>query len=456
MGERVDEATQPQPSPAAASTAVPSRPGFWKTLAALLIALPIVGLIGVVAAELVPDGRIIYNVIEAEQLGLIDGVDYSDTPLGTRTGPRADCMVVTVGLGDRGDHNVVERALLSPTMGTCSVLVLVFDEFVRTGELNPPVDRYRYWHGSSIGVRPAMSLFGFEATMWLTFAVLAVAVSGLAVAVARRFGWLSAALLVAPTLLTTDMIIGGLSIAHTIGFTSAWLAGWAAIELSSRFPGWRAAVLVAVVAGSISAYLDLMTTMPGGWALTAMAVTLGSTRRDPEVAWRSTVAGAGGFLLGLGWMWAAKWFLVGLVVGMGDVFDNVRSQVEFRTTGEWEFVDGSPLAGPRSNLDAWWDQPLTPAVVGGIAVVLGVLMVRGRRPRSWRSLAISVAVLIAIVLGWYALLSNHSQIHFWFTFRSLAILLGAVACLVASSLVKPDAPPSQPATNRVCQAHSVT
>ena len=70
----------------------------------------------------------------------------------------------------------------------------------------------------------------------------------------------------------------------------------------------------------------------------------------------------GGWALGLGAMWAAKWMLAWLFVDRERIVDSVRNQISFRTGGEYEGVADTPLTGFTKNVSYWLDRPLTPLV----------------------------------------------------------------------------------------------
>ena len=57
---------------------------------------------------------------------------------------------------------------------------------------------------------------------------------GMATVVKRAFGWAAALLLVTPALLTTDMILGGLTFVQSLGMATAWAGGWVAFVVVSR------------------------------------------------------------------------------------------------------------------------------------------------------------------------------------------------------------------------------
>ena len=199
--------------------------------------------------------------------------------------------------------------------------------------------------------------------------------------------------------------------------------------------------LAGAVAGVVNAYFDLMTTIPGAFALTAVGATLGfwaSDRRDRSTpAWRVTAAALGGWVAGLVWMWVGKWVLAAVVLGYDEVADNVGEQVRFRLSGENRDVDPSRWRGFADNLSAWWEQPLTVWVVLGVMAILAIGVARSRPQRtmiaSWA--ACSAVVLLPVIL-WHLVLNNHSQIHAWLVYRSLPFAFGGVAALTWVALVR--------------------
>jgi hypothetical protein len=76
--------------------------------------------------------------------------------------------------------------------------------------------------------------------------------------------------------------------------------------------------------------------------------------------------------------------------------------------------------------------------------VLGVATVRsrpGRAAGAW--IAASTAIIVVPVVGWYVVLSNHSQIHSWLVYRSLPLAFGALSALVYATVTTvPEVTPS--------------
>lgn len=405
-----------------------------RRLLVVLLCAPLLGLIGVMVSYVVPDTQIADHLIDAEHAGILtDTSDAGLTPLGTEPERYTECTAFSLGLADVSGEGFVAHALLGTAYTGCERLGAALDKYGEDGELSPGYSYLRYWHGYSILTRPGLGLVGVAGTRWLSFAFMAVAVGGMCAAVRRSFGIAPAMLLLAPTLLTTDVVIGSLSTSTAIGTGSAWVAGWLSFVLVRDRPAWRRAALVTALAGAITAYLDLMTTMPGSFALTVAGATLGAmagVRQAEQGLWKVSAAAAGGWAIGLAGMWASKWIIASLAVGLATVMDAVTEAVEFRLSSGTHGVTDSRVRGLTINVEQWWDQPLTPSVVFGALAAVAVGMIRWRRSKGEvRSIVVCCALVAVPVMSWYLALNNHSQIHPQTVYRSLPIAFGAVVAL---------------------------
>jgi hypothetical protein len=435
----VAPALSPTSPPPIIEPAPMRRRSLERKLLVVLLCAPLIGLLGVVLAELVPDGRIGYHLVRARSEGILSAAQYSESPLGTTIDHYTECIALSVGLGDGPNQNILETALTSPTYGACVRLNEQLDRLVATGTLGEGTSYLRYWHGYAVVTRPAIGLFGLAGARWVAFGLLATVVAGMAISVNRRFGVVAAGLLVAPALLTTDMVIGGLSVEQSLGIATAWAAGWLAFVITSRRPTWHTAFLAAALGGALNAYVDLMTTIPGSLGLAAVGAMLGmiAAGRDPALreTWRVAAAAVAGWTVGLVYMWGAKWALAAIAVGVDEVVDNVRSQIEFRVSGEYRGVSRTPTRGLTDNLGEWVHRPLSPWVlIAALTVLAGVLVGTRRRRPPWARIAVCVAIVSVPVVAWYVALNNHSQIHAWLVYRSLPIVFGGLCAFVYVAL----------------------
>jgi hypothetical protein len=434
-----------------------------RRLLVLLLCAPLLGFLGVVSAQAVSDQRIAHHLLDAESAGILGPSITDPTPLGTAPARYTECTSFSVGLGAPPDADVVTAAMLGTAYTGCDRLGAALSEFHDTGHFREGFPYLRYWHGYAVFTRPLLGVTGVAGTRWIAFAGLALAVALMSLAVKRSFGTAAAALLAVPTMLTTDVVIGSMSASSAIGTGSAWIGGWLVFLLVSRQPEWRLAALIAAIAGAITAYFDLMTTMPGSFALAVVGAALGAAAAgiDPAGprAWRVTGAAAIGWLGGLVWMWGSKWVIASVTVGLDAVVESVTSQIGFRLSSGTNGVTDSRVRGLTINLAEWWGQPLTPWVVFlTLGTLVAVTLRWRRRPADLARIALCCGLAAVPVLGSYAVLNNHSQIHPQLVYRSLPITLGGVAALwyVASKRPTgraPHAPAEATRLERTSDAH---
>ena len=157
------------------------------------------------------------------------------------------------------------------------------------------------------------------------------------------------------------------------------------------------------------------------------------------------------WVFGYGWMWLSKWVLAGLVVGFGTVRDNISSQVQLRVDGEQIAVEQRWFASIQRNVETWWAMPLSKFVLVALVLTCGVVLWRRLTGSGvsvvdmrWPDRAL-LAAPAALPLVWYEMLRNHSQVHYWFTYRSVAIALGILAAAVVARIgpTSPVAPAHQ-------------
>jgi hypothetical protein len=408
-------------------------------LLVLVLAAPLLGLVGVVAAEVVPDGRIGAHLANAMQRGEITSEDRTVSLLGTTADHYAECVAVMIGLGDQ-PGNLVRRALFSASSYGCVGSIEQLEHFAATGELLPRSDYMRYWHGYAVFTRPALAVVGLSGTRWLAFAALGLSIGGFARSVWTRFGVVPTIVVLVPGLMTTDMIVGGWSIAQALGLATAWVGGWIVLSQVSADRSWQVVALAAALGGAISAYFDLMVAIPASLALCTVAAglaALGERRRVDGGVIRTMAVAAAGWALGLGAMWSAKWLFAWLFVDRQRIVDSVRNQISFRTAGDYEGVADTWWTGVTKNVGYWIDRPLTPPILAAAVIVVGLAVWRTRPRLVWSDvgwIAAAVAVAALPVVAWFVLLSNHNQIHFWLTYRSVAIAFGAVVTVVVVAL----------------------
>ena len=397
---------------------------------------------GLVVAEAVPDDVVARRLASDLAAGRYATVLDPDAIGGFHDG-YTECVSLGVGLGTPPEPmGLLPRAIWAPRIGACEQAPEQVTAIAEGQEVR--ADSYvRYWNGSAPLVRPVVAVAGVTGLRIVVGLLLLGTAVLAALAVGRRLGWSVTASLALPAALATNAAVTPVgSLTHAISL-SAVLAGVAAVAVGSDRGGWRGAAVAAAGGAALFVYVDLLTTPAIPWALAAfVAGAVGLERHGTTAALVRHGAAAG-----LAWpiayavTWSARWGIAAAVHG-DEVLASVAAQSRFRLSGAHDGVVQQLGAATRANVDWWIGRTATAPVVLALALLVcaGALVLVARRRGEAGTPLGQVALLAApalVVPAWYELLSNHSQIHAFFTYRSVpvAVGIGTAACVLVAQRV---------------------
>ena len=302
-----------------------------------------------------------------------------------------------------------------------------------------PEPYFRYWFGTAALMRVGIAVVGFAGVLNLFFIAAIIALMLLAVSLARATSVAVAIGTLLPLALGTDFANVMRSPAENLQWVVTWSAG--ALLCSAR--GWRLGTRAAVVAASAALvnYFDLLRT-PVAFALMLVGpilVVMVWDRARPLVLLRSAAVVAAAWFTGYAGAWVVKWALVAATVPGADVLNQIRGQLAYRSEGVVDGTSTSVAHAISRNVRTFWDQGLAPVVLTILAVALVTLGVSAYRRHSWIPVLAFIATAWIGVLPfvWYALVKNHSIIHNWMTFRSIAAAVAVLSGLALAAVGPP-------------------
>jgi len=140
--------------------------------------------------------------------------------------------------------------------------------------------------------------------------------------------------------------------------------------------------------------------------------------------------------------WVAKWILAAGILGVR-YFWRSLSTAKYRMLGnEEETIDR--IGTIRKNLKAWMNVQdeglITWSKVALLILVIAVILVIVKKLMDKRTVCACLPMLLVASYPylWFLVLSNHSQIHFWYTYRAQLVALFGILMFLAGILKKKE------------------
>jgi hypothetical protein len=340
-----------------------------------------------------------------------------------------ECVTLATGLepGGAGLHNAIMAARPLPSRlpllshgPACDALSQAIAKDPNVTWLPYP----RYWHGYRVVLDPLMTWLPMYPVRYLMLAAMIAGLTWLAFELRHLVGADATLALIVPTVVLTDLWACWVYAVHTIPIIVIF-AGSALIARKAHRPD-SDLILTAALLGSLFNYVDFLINVPWQPMLIAF-VALAAGRRGPE-----TLAIVVAWFAGYSLTWASKW---AIAVAAGASWSDIFEVIIYRLNGdERGFVDHHLLAPTRRVFNYLFHQTQSAML---FLLLLPTLLLPARPPNLKQFALLSSPVLIPFM--WFELLSNHTQIHAWITYRTLSSCFGILiaAAILASRGSKP-------------------
>ena len=134
--------------------------------------------------------------------------------------------------------------------------------------------------------------------------------------------------------------------------------------------------------------------------------------------------------------WISKWLLSAAILGVR-YFWRTMSVVQYRLEGsEEEPLDR--IGTIQRNLKAWLNVQdggvISWSKIALVILIVAVVLIIWRKLKDWKAVGAYLPILFVAAYPyiWYLVMSNHSQIHYWYTYRAqLAALFAGLVFLAA-------------------------
>lgn len=136
--------------------------------------------------------------------------------------------------------------------------------------------------------------------------------------------------------------------------------------------------------------------------------------------------------------WISKWLLSAAILGVR-YFWRTMSVVQYRLEGsEEEPLDR--IGTIQRNLKAWLNVQdggvISWSKIALVILIVAVVLIIWRKLKDWKTVGAYLPILFVAAYPyiWYLVMSNHSQIHYWYTYRAQLVALFAGLVFLAAIL----------------------
>ena len=403
----------------------------------LLLAAVLLGTVLMTCAYILPTGRMQTNVAESFETIDTEGGSFTWAPgyAGSRLDGFTDNIMLQTAVYDGTDGPLTEamlnrrmnfpKAQLSP-----GVALINYVYGARNGE----AESYgRYWHGYLLFLKPLLLFFNLsDIRMFLMLAQWGLA--AVVLLLAYRKGGAKLALPLGAAILCLNPVSTAMSMQYSSIYLLMLVFSILELQLDSfsRKRGW----VLYLILGVCTAFFDFLTYPP-----VALGICLGLEILVSNISSKeklgATIASGLSWGFGYGGMWSGKWLIGSLLTGQNILSDALET-AQYRTGTAVSAAEGAAGTGLLQVLSKNLSVYLTPGylVLFGLLLVLllGLLLCKKYRFAPDRSSLVSLALVALVPFGWYLVLTNHSSVHYWMTYRDLAVTVFAVVSFFSFSL----------------------
>lgn len=320
---------------------------------------------------------------------------------------------------------------------------VAFGLYATASGFAPNTDYTRYWHGSMTVIRPLLTFTDIDGIKIISAIVMLVLLGISGFMLIKRKNTACFVMLILSLLLVQAFFVP-FSLEFIITFVVTLLLLPLYIHFSEND---NAILLLSVSGGTLIAFTDFLTTETISILIPLTVVMLIRIRKNEQYTFKEgallTAKCGTSWLLAYAVTFVSKWALATAVTGV-DKFKPAIASLTERTSGEaadFENPAEQLFSAIFSNLSMLFPTPnkiSTEAVIFSILlyIVLPIAIVIILNRKKKNTLPVLFIALALIPLIRFAVLSNHSYLHSFFTYRALSVTIFAMISAVWISIDK--------------------
>lgn len=407
---------------------------YIKNIVLISIGLVTAGYLALVCVYLLPTAPIQQNVQEASNIMQMEGshpeliYGHQDTMLDNLT----DSIMLGTARYEKTESVFVEALLSNRVTVNGMIDSEVLAAEFQGEELEETTSSYgRYWHGYLVYLKPLLMLLNYGQIRYLIALVQLLLFAAVVILMIKKkkekhvIPFAAAYLFLNPAALSLSLQYFPVSVITMVQFVLILMYEDKYKENCMRW------IYHFLIVGALTSYFDLLTypILTLGMPLIYLLVENGkSIKQGIQFFAGSCVAWGFGYAV----MWGSKWILGTLLTSENMIADALGS-VLLRVGAAENEAKVSALEVIMKNIGA-----NKMCLLISIVIFIGMLGYGFWKKKGICLKRINIGVLLCafLPLMWYIVVSNHSFIHYWFTYRILAISIYAILLIAASVFEK--------------------
>ncbi|HBK27526.1 MAG TPA: hypothetical protein DDY92_03050 [Dialister sp.] len=415
----------------------------------IVICAIIIGTVSLIFVYALPSSRTMYNAQKSIDIYQREGAYPSWAPGKASAGLDnfTDAIMIENAIFPGSGH-LVEDAMLNPRYAypkknpTDSLI----KELQGETQDRTIIHYARYWHGYLLYLKPLLTLRPVKDIRLLNGTLQIILAFYLFSLIARKldykYGW---------AFLCSYITLNPISLAMSFQYSSMYyimmlgsiylLKKWNKSWLSNKY------IYFFIVIGTVTAFFDFLTYPLISYGI-PMALLLILANQGNCLCQKFdgiVISIKGGIAWGFGYcgMYMGKWIISWLLTGYNTFLEASRQasyRMSISTVGGEGNVSFHAWNVIVKNLAVLAKDPIF--IFSMILCFLCLYLILKKKGTITNKSNISLQYALGLVsispLVWYSVLTNHSYVHSWFTFRELSIFIFSIGCLLVSKLLEKE------------------
>ena len=339
-----------------------------------------------------------------------------------------DSKILNTASDYNNDLNIFERTVSNKYYENGNGPV---ESFIETGnkDVNANTNYTRYWFGILTILKPMLLLFSYTSIRYINMIVIFVLLFYSTWLIGKKLH-IKYAVTYFISMLLAGIVAVPMSLQFTPLFIITFISTIIILLLYQKEYFKKYVQYLFLIIGCLTAYNDLLTAPLITFGIPIIILVLLKNKYENNTFKDNFL-----LVIKLGLTWGiaygmtyfSKWIIASIILNNNEIVIAIEQFLSKTTT-----LEDNRLQAIYNNLSLYFNK----FVICGLLIFLAIyiiLIVKKKQYKNINYKNIAILIIIGILpYIWYIVLSNHSYIHFWFTYRIQAITMMALLSSVLS------------------------